>query len=83
MNLGTNTLLCMSHLCRGGSAEHVGSQLDLKLRDALRARSNLFNEGLGGVAGLNASSHHHRPLLCLFDRNFDLSAAIQQVRLGK
>ena len=50
----------------------------MKLRDALRARNNLFNEGLGGVAGLNASSHH-RPLLCLFDRNFDLSTAIQQV----
>ena len=57
---------------RGGAAEHVAGLLDGKLRDALKARSNVFTEG---VLGLSASLS--RPLLCLFDRNFDLSAALQ------
>lgn len=57
---------------RGGAAEHVASLLDQKLRDALKARNNLFSEG---VLGLGASLT--RPLLCLFDRNFDLSAGLQ------
>mmetsp|Transcript_36225 Transcript_36225/g.80602 ORF Transcript_36225/g.80602 Transcript_36225/m.80602 type:complete len:637 (+) Transcript_36225:105-2015(+) len=56
----------------GGAAEHVAGLLDQKLRDALKARNNLFSEG---VLGLSASIT--RPLLCLFDRNFDLSAALQ------
>ena len=57
---------------KGGAAEHVAALLDGKLRDALRARSNLFSEG---TLGLSASLS--RPLLCLFDRNFDLSGALQ------
>lgn len=57
---------------RGGAAEHVAALLDQKLRDSLKARNNLFSEG---VLGLSASLT--RPLLCLFDRNFDLSAAVQ------
>ncbi|KAG2439225.1 hypothetical protein HXX76_004587 [Chlamydomonas incerta] len=57
---------------RGGAAEHIASALDAKLRDALKSRTNLFSEG---VLGLSASLS--RPLLCLFDRNFDLSAAVQ------
>ncbi|GAX85116.1 hypothetical protein CEUSTIGMA_g12536.t1 [Chlamydomonas eustigma] len=57
---------------KGGAAEHVARLLDGKLRDALRMRCNLFNEGnLGITASMT------RPLLCLFDRNFDLSAALQ------
>lgn len=57
---------------RGGAAEHVAGVLDQKLRDALKARNNLFSEG---VLGLSATLT--RPLLCLFDRNFDLSAGLQ------
>ncbi|KAG2499041.1 hypothetical protein HYH03_003226 [Edaphochlamys debaryana] len=57
---------------RGGAAEHIAAALDAKLRDALKSRTNLFSEG---VLGLSASLS--RPLLCLFDRNFDLSAAVQ------
>lgn len=57
---------------RGGAAEHVAGLLDQKLRDALKARSNLFSEG---VLGLSASLS--RPLLALFDRNFDLCTAVQ------
>ncbi|PNH04798.1 SEC1 family transport protein SLY1 [Tetrabaena socialis] len=57
---------------RGGAAEHIASALDSKLRDALKSRTNLFSES---VLGLSASLS--RPLLCLFDRNFDLSAAVQ------
>ena len=59
---------------RGGAAEHVAAQLDARLRDALRSRANLFSEG-AGPAGLAASLQ--RPLLCLFDRNFELSVALQ------
>ncbi|KAL4302919.1 hypothetical protein GQ457_10G023570 [Hibiscus cannabinus] len=56
---------------RGGPAEMVASALDQKLRDHLLSKNNLFSEG-----GSFASSFQ-RPLLCIFDRNFELSAAIQ------
>ncbi len=49
-------------------------QLDAKLRDALAGRTSLFSEA-SGSAGLAASLH--RPLLCLFDRNFELSVVLQ------
>jgi len=57
----------------GGAAEHVAAQLDGRLRDALRGRANIFSEGASG--GLAASLQ--RPLLCLFDRNFELSVCLQ------
>ncbi|PSC71004.1 SEC1 family transport SLY1-like [Micractinium conductrix] len=61
---------------RGGAAEHVAAQLDAKLRDALAGRSSLFSEaGAAGAGGLAASLQ--RPLLCLFDRNFELSVVLQ------
>lgn len=56
---------------RGGPAEMVASLLDQRLRDHLLARNNLFSE-----AG-NFTSSFQRPILCLFDRNFELSVAIQ------
>lgn len=61
-----------------GAAEHVATLLDAKLRDALRSRNNIFNDasGVGGPSGGLAASLH-RPLLCLFDRNFELSVALQ------
>lgn len=43
-----------------------------RCRDALRSRNNLFVEG---VLGLSVSLT--RPLLCLFDRNFDMASALQ------
>ncbi|KAE8698770.1 SEC1 family transport protein SLY1 [Hibiscus syriacus] len=49
----------------------VASALDQKLRDHLLSKNNLFSEG-----GSFASSFQ-RPILCIFDRNFELSAAIQ------
>lgn len=58
---------------RGGAAEHVAGLLDAKLRDALKSRTNLFSEG---VVGLSAPLT--RPLLALFDRNFDLTMMLQQ-----
>ncbi len=57
---------------QGGAAQHVATQLEAKLRDHLKARNNLFNEGAGGLA-----SSLNRPLLCLFDRNFELSVVLQ------
>lgn len=57
----------------GGAAEHVAALLDAKLRDALRGRNNVFTEG--ATVGLAASLQ--RPLLCLFDRNFELSVVLQ------
>jgi hypothetical protein len=58
----------------GGAAEHVAAKLDARLRDALRDRVNVFSEGAAG-SGLAASLQ--RPLLCLFDRTFELSVALQ------
>lgn len=56
---------------RGGPAEMVASLLDQRLRDHLLAKNNLFTEGG------NFTSSFQRPILCLFDRNLELSAAIQ------
>ncbi|CAN4107288.1 unnamed protein product [Withania somnifera] len=56
---------------RGGPAEMVASLLDQRLRDHLLAKNNLFSEGG------NFTSSFQRPILCLFDRNFELSVAIQ------
>ena len=56
----------------GGAAEHVASRLDARLRDALRDRVNLFSEGSSGLA-----ASLQRPLLCIFDRTFELSVALQ------
>lgn len=56
---------------RGGPAEMVASLLDQRLRDHLLVKNNLFTEGG------NFSGSLQRPILCLFDRNFELSVAIQ------
>ncbi|KAL0356512.1 UNVERIFIED_CONTAM: SEC1 family transport protein SLY1 [Sesamum calycinum] len=56
---------------RGGPAEMVASLLDQRLRDHLLAKNNLFTEGG------NFTSSFQRPILCIFDRNFELSVAIQ------
>ncbi|KAJ8447429.1 hypothetical protein Cgig2_019423 [Carnegiea gigantea] len=56
---------------RGGPAEMVASALDQKLRDHLLAKNNLFSEGG------NFASSFQRPVLCLFDRNFELAVGIQ------
>ncbi|XP_010547924.1 PREDICTED: SEC1 family transport protein SLY1 [Tarenaya hassleriana] len=56
---------------RGGPAEMVASALDQKLRDHLLSKNNLFTEGGGFM------SSFQRPLLCIFDRNFELSVGIQ------
>lgn len=57
---------------KGGAAEHVAAALESKLRDHLRARSNLFSEGSTAL-----SATLSRPLLVIFDRNFDLSVMLQ------
>lgn len=51
---------------QGGAAQHVATALDARLREHLKSRTNLFTEA---ASGLTIS----RPLLCLFDRNFELS----------
>lgn len=63
---------------RGGAAEHVASVLEGRLRDLLKGRSNLFSEAAGGAGGGGAlAATLSRPLLVLFDRNFDLSVMLQ------
>eukprot|EP00882_Tetradesmus_deserticola_P014509 GHRQ01015430.1.p1 GENE.GHRQ01015430.1~~GHRQ01015430.1.p1 ORF type:complete len:502 (+),score=225.28 GHRQ01015430.1:280-1785(+) len=57
---------------KGGAAEHVAAALEGKLRDHLKARSNLFSEGASALAATLS-----RPLLVLLDRNFDLSVMLQ------
>ncbi|XP_043711994.1 SEC1 family transport protein SLY1-like isoform X1 [Telopea speciosissima] len=56
---------------RGGPAEVVASELDSRLRDHLISKNNLFSEGG------NLGSSFQRPILCIFDRNFELSVGIQ------
>ncbi|CAA6673554.1 unnamed protein product [Spirodela intermedia] len=56
---------------RGGPAEMVASALDSRLRDHLIVKNNLFSEGG------NLGSTFQRPVLCLFDRNFELAVGIQ------
>lgn len=58
---------------KGGPAEMVATRLDACLRNHLASRSNLFTEP--GQLG----SSFQRPLLCIFDRNFELTAAVQHV----
>ena len=60
---------------QGGAAEYVATQLDVRLREHLKLRSNLLNEGAPGLAASLS-----RPLLCLFDRSFELSVVIPTVR---
>lgn len=61
---------------QGGAAEFVGRQLDERLREHLRLRNNLLNESSVGLA-----ASLQRPLLCLFDRNFELSVVPASLRL--
>ncbi|PIA56813.1 hypothetical protein AQUCO_00700872v1 [Aquilegia coerulea] len=56
---------------RGGPAEMVAAALDMRLRDHLISKNNLFSEGG------NFGSSFQRPILCIFDRNFELSVGIQ------
>ncbi|CAM8917458.1 unnamed protein product [Rhodiola kirilowii] len=56
---------------RGGPAEMVAAGLDQRLRDHLLSKNNLFNEGG------NLMTSFQRPVLCIFDRNFELSVGIQ------
>lgn len=51
----------------------VAGILDSRIRDHLVSRNNLFTE-----AGHMGTSFQ-RPVLCLFDRNFELSVAVQHV----
>ena len=57
---------------QGGAAQHVATALDARLREHLKSRSNLFSES---ASGLTIS----RPLLCLFDRNFELSVVLPKL----
>ncbi|ESQ32873.1 hypothetical protein EUTSA_v10003843mg [Eutrema salsugineum] len=66
--LATLTVVPVIQCPRGGPAEMVASSLDQKLRDHLNSsKNNLFTE----------RSFQQRPLLCIFDRNFELSVGIQ------
>ncbi|WMV51679.1 hypothetical protein MTR67_045064 [Solanum verrucosum] len=69
--LATLAVIPVIRCPRGGPAEMVASLLDQRLRDHLLAKNNLFSEGA------NFTSSFQRPVLCLFDRNFELSVAIQ------
>lgn len=69
--LSTLSVVPIIRCPRGGPAEMVASLLEQRLRDHLLAKNNLFSEGG------NFASSFQRPILCLFDRNFELSVAIQ------
>ncbi|KAL4392601.1 hypothetical protein AHAS_Ahas03G0361400 [Arachis hypogaea] len=69
--LATLAIVPIIRCPRGGPAEMVASALDQRLRDHLLSKNNLFSE-----AG-NFVSSFQRPVLCIFDRNFELAVAIQ------
>ncbi|KAK9732618.1 hypothetical protein RND81_04G010600 [Saponaria officinalis] len=54
---------------RGGAAEMVAVGLDQKVRDHLLTKNNMFSEGG------NFSASFQKPVLYLFDRNFELAVA--------
>ena len=60
---------------RGGAAEMVAQQLEKQLRDHVDARGSMFSDHAGMGSGLG--SREERPILCIFERNFDLAAALQ------
>ncbi|KAH0451977.1 hypothetical protein IEQ34_019276 [Dendrobium chrysotoxum] len=55
----------------GGPAQMVAAALDTRLREHLVTKNNLFSE-----SGTLVSSFQ-RPILCLFDRNFELAVGLQ------
>ncbi|KAJ3697268.1 hypothetical protein LUZ61_000973 [Rhynchospora tenuis] len=69
--LATLGVVPVIRCARGGPAEMVASALDTRLRDHLISKPNLFTES-GGLA-----TSFQRPVLCIFDRNFELSVGIQ------
>ncbi|XP_010941410.1 SEC1 family transport protein SLY1 [Elaeis guineensis] len=69
--LSTLGVVPVIRCARGGPAEMVASALDSRIRDHLVIKNNLFSE-----SGVLASSFQ-RPLLCIFDRNFELAVGIQ------
>ncbi|KAM7250298.1 hypothetical protein ACFE04_022181 [Oxalis oulophora] len=69
--LATLAVVPIIRCSSGGPAEMVASALDQRLRDHLLSKNNLFSE-----AG-NFMSSFQRPILCLFDRNFEMSVGIQ------
>lgn len=60
----------------GGPAEMVANVLDGKIRDNLVTKSNIFTEAAGGGLLMGTTSFQ-RPVLCLFDRNFELAVGVQ------
>ncbi|XP_047151564.1 SEC1 family transport protein SLY1 [Vigna umbellata] len=69
--LATLSVVPVIRCPRGGPAEMVASALDQRIRDHLLSKNNLFTEGGNFV------SSFQRPVLCIFDRNFELPVAIQ------
>ncbi|CAH2045373.1 unnamed protein product, partial [Thlaspi arvense] len=67
--LATLSVVPVIRCPRGGPAEMVATSLDQKLRDHLLSKNHLFSGG--------SLSSFQRPLLCIFDRNFELSVGIQ------
>lgn len=61
---------------RGGAAEMVAQQLEKQLRDHVDARGSMFSDH-AGAGSLSLGSREERPILCIFERNFDLAAALQ------
>lgn len=69
--LATLGVVPVIRCARGGPAAMVAEALDAKIRDHLITKNNLFSES-GGLA-----SSFQRPVLCLFDRNFELAVGVQ------
>ncbi|CAI9095476.1 OLC1v1031438C1 [Oldenlandia corymbosa var. corymbosa] len=70
--LATLTVVPIIRCPRGGIAELVASLLDQLLHGHLLSKDNFLTEG-----GKKISHSVERPVLCLFDRNFEFPTAVQ------
>eukprot|EP00897_Mesotaenium_endlicherianum_P000073 jgi/Mesen1/10066/ME000730S09340 len=70
--LATMGVVPIIRCSKNGPAEMVARQLDERIRAHLVSQNNLFKE-----AGGHLGSMYQRPLLCIFDRNFELAVGIQ------
>ena len=68
---------------RGGAAEMIARELEKLLRDHVAGKgsglfaNDLMSSSSSSAAAGGAQPSQQRPLLCIFDRNFDVAAALQ------
>ena len=64
---------------KGGAAEMIARSLEKRLRDHARGKGGLFATDVGGPHDVERKRDgtNERPILCLFDRNFDVPSIVK------